>query len=76
MLLLLWGEGGLQDDLDVMPDQVTGMSQLLKFFSKGGGVTGKRPEMPLHVSELRHEKWDVHPDNTLHNSSLPRVECV
>lgn len=72
MLLLLWGERGRQDDLDVVPGQVIGLGQVLKFFSKGGGVAGKRPEMPLNLCEVRHGKWDVYPDNTLLSCSLPQ----
>lgn len=55
-----------------MPDQVIGLGQVLKFFSKVGGVTGKRREMPVNLSEIRHRKWNVNPDNTLVSCSLPQ----
>lgn len=63
-----WSSGVREEDrndIDVVPGQVKGLGQVLKFISKKRTVGGKRPKMTLNLCEVGHGKWNVYQDSIL-----------
>jgi hypothetical protein len=70
-LFLLWKEGGGKNEIDVMPSEVIGLSQVLKFLNIRIRVSGEGAKALFYLREVSERKGDMDPHNAFCSSHFP-----